>query len=30
MNAYQQRLATHTQQKIHKIDRYRPSWKAAS
>jgi hypothetical protein len=30
MNAYQQRLSTHTQQKIYEIDGYRSSWKAAS
>src|SRR5215469_4380897 len=30
MNAYQQRLSTHTQQKIYEIDGYRPSWKAAT
>ena len=30
MNAYQQRLSTHTQRKIYEIDGYRPSWKAAS
>jgi hypothetical protein len=30
MNAYRQRLSTHTQQKIYEIDGYRASWKAAS
>jgi hypothetical protein len=30
MHAYQQRLSTHTHQKISEIDGYRPLWKAAS
>ena len=30
LNAYQKRLSPDTQQKIYEIDRYRPSWKAAS
>jgi hypothetical protein len=30
MNAYQQRLSTHTQKKIYEIDGYHPSWKTAS
>jgi hypothetical protein len=30
MNAFQKRLSQDTQQKIYEIDRYRPSWKAAS
>jgi hypothetical protein len=30
VNAYRKRLATHTQQKIYKLDDYDRSWKAAS